>query len=222
MRWWQPGGRAPRRGVLAFADPAFDPRTGLARLAASAGEGRSAVGAGGGRLLVREEASESALKRADLRALGVLHLATHARVQDGGLFASAIYLAPGGGEDGRVGPEEIATLALGVDLVVLSGCRTAGGAITAGEGVQGLAAPFLEAGARAVAATYWEVGDRALAGLMERFYGWIGEGWGAAEALHRAKLDAQRAGAAPATWAAMTLIGEPEARPDVGAARRGD
>jgi tetratricopeptide (TPR) repeat protein len=216
-RWWVGERRAGRSGVLAFADPAYDPAAGLARLAGSGAEGRDvAAVTGDARLLTREAASEAALKHADLRRLGVLHFATHARVQDWGLLASALYLAPGEGEDGRVGPEEIAGLSLDVDLVMLSGCRTVGGAIASGEGVQGLTAPFLEAGARAVAATYWEVGDRAMADLMARFYRELATGHSAGDALRLAKLAARRAGASPGVWAAMTLVGDADVRPVLG------
>ncbi|HEX5819891.1 MAG TPA: CHAT domain-containing protein [Gemmatimonadales bacterium] len=220
-RWWTDDRPGRRHGVLAFADPVYDPATGLARLAASGTEGRALESRiAGVRLLTREAASEAALKRASLRGLGLLHLATHARVQDQGILESALFLAPGAGEDGRVGPEEIARLQLDVDLVVLSGCRTVGGAITAGEGVQGLTAPFLEAGARAVAATYWEVGDRAMAEFMEGFYTELAAGRTAGDALRLAKLAARRAGAPVGAWAAMTLIGDPDVVPTFAAKGR--
>jgi CHAT domain-containing protein/tetratricopeptide (TPR) repeat protein len=215
--WWTRPAPAARHGVLIFADPAYDPSAGLARLAASADEGRGLQGRGTNvRLLTREAASEAALKRAPLDELGVLHLATHARVQDVGLTQSALYLAPGGGEDGRVGPEELATLHLGVDLVVLSACHTAGGPIMAGEGVQGLTAPLLEAGARAVAATYWEVGDRTIAPLVQAFYAGLAAGRPVGQALHEAKTWTRRQGSGPAVWAAFALVGDPAARPGLG------
>src|SRR5262249_7228649 len=50
------------------------------------------------------------------------------------------------GEDGFLSPADLAALRLNANLVVLSACRTAGGVIVAGEGVQGLTAPLLEAG----------------------------------------------------------------------------
>jgi len=71
---------------------------------------------------------------------------------------TALALAPEGAEDGFVHPAELAALGLQAELVVLSACRTAGGVIVRGEGIQGLAAPLLAAGARAVAATWWPIG----------------------------------------------------------------
>ncbi|MGH7536669.1 MAG: CHAT domain-containing protein [Gemmatimonadales bacterium] len=75
-------------------------------------------------------------------------------------FRTALALTPGQGEDGFVTPGELAGLRLDADLVVLSACRTAGGVVVDGEGVQGLTAPLLAAGARSVVATSWQVGDQ--------------------------------------------------------------
>src|SRR5205809_4716530 len=49
----------------------------------------------------------------------ILHFSLH--------DALPISLAPGDGEDGFLGPADLAHLHLAADLVVLSGCRTAGG-----------------------------------------------------------------------------------------------
>ena len=101
-------------------------------------------------------------------------------------------------------------------LVVLSACRTAGGALVHGEGVQGLTAPFLEAGARAVAVTHWEVGDRRIVPLMNAFYRELATGATAGAALRRARLELARSGASPAIWAGVDLVGDTEVRPLAG------
>lgn len=213
-QWWTRPPPPERHGVLAFADPAYDPRTDLIRLSASGNEGRELRSyTQDVRLLTREAASEAALKRAPLQNLGVLHLATHARVHDFSLQESALYLAPGDGEDGRVGAEELAALRLGTDLVVLSACRTVGGPILSGEGVQGLTAPLLEAGARAVAATYWEVGDQSIGAVIGRLYAELSAGRSVGDALWWAKRLARADGASVGVWAAFTLVGDPSARP---------
>src|SRR4029079_17985556 len=98
------------------------------------------------------DASAAFLKHAELRGYRVLHFATHALVDERSAARTALALAPGEGEDGFVGPAELASLGLGADLVILSACRTAGGAVIEGEGIQGLTAPLLEGGARAVVA----------------------------------------------------------------------
>ena len=200
--------------VLAFGDPAFSRASGKPRLPASAREARSVIsGLPGARALLGERASEAALKQENLRAVRVLHFATHAEVEDFGLLRSALTLAPGPGQDGRVGVEEIAALELDADLVVLSGCRTAGGVVVTGEGVQGLVAPFLEAGARAVVATQWQVGDRAIVPLMTRFYRELRAGRTAGAALRVAKLAARASGEPVSVWASVVLSGDARVRP---------
>ena len=82
-----------------------------------------------------------------------------------------------------------------------------------GEGVQGLAAPLLAAGARAVAVTWWPIGDVAAIPLVERFYQELAGGAGASDALRTAKLAALAAGGTPREWAAFTIVGDPLARP---------
>jgi tetratricopeptide (TPR) repeat protein len=209
-----PASSGGRRGVLALGDAVFDSRFGLPRLRGSGDEAQRVVrAAGSGESLLRQRARPSALTRASWRDIGVVHLATHARVQDWGLLGNAIYLSASAEQDGRLGVGDLGGMALDVDLVVLSGCRTVGGVVTTGEGVQGLAAPVLEAGARALVATNWNIGDRSLIPLLERFYRDMARGRTASDALHAAKLAALRSGASPAVWAALSLLGDAGVRP---------
>ena len=215
--WWQVERASPSTDVLAFGDPTYAPGSGLPRLPGTAAEIRGIERAAeSAQVRTRAGASETEFKRANDRSLGVLHLATHAEVQDEGLLASALFLAPDGANDGRIGVEEIAELRLRIGLVVLSACRTAGGALVHGEGVQGLTAPFLEAGARAVAVTHWEVGDRRIVPLMNAFYRELATGATAGAALRRARLELARSGASPAIWAGVDLVGDTEVRPLAG------
>jgi CHAT domain-containing protein len=109
--------------------------------------------------------------------------------------------------------EEIAGLTINADLVVLSACRTVGGTVVNGEGIQGLTTSFLEAGARAVVATYWPVRDRSIVPLISSFYQGLSLGLSAGDALRQAKLTSLRAGDSPALWAALTLTGDAGVRP---------
>jgi CHAT domain-containing protein/tetratricopeptide (TPR) repeat protein len=221
------------RGVLAFGDPAFarevapgsaaaiyrsafDESGGLERLRSSAREARL-VGAFGAwsSVRLREDASEAFLKRTPLDRFGVVHFATHALVSDWSPARTALALAPGSGEDGFVGAAEAASLRLGAGLVVLSACRTAGGMVVGGEGVQGLTAPLLQAGARTIVATLWPVRDVATVALMRDFYRALAAGTPAAGALRAARLAAVRRGSPARDWAAFTLIGDPMLRPEL-------
>ena len=209
------------RGVLAFGAPERPRRSGVARwdtlppLPASAAEARD-VARASSRSLVRlgRDASEAALKHAPLADVSILHFASHAVVDPAGLRGTALLLAPGGGEDGIVRPEELSALSLDADLVVLSACATAvSGGHAGDEGLRGLVAPLIEAGARGVAATLWAVDDQAERQLVRRLYQRLARGESTSAALRGAKLDALREGAAPRDWAALVLWGDPLTRP---------
>jgi len=192
---------------------AFDRSGGLPRLAAAGEEVRDVARyAPGAVIRVRGEASEAFLKRTPLERFGVLHFATHALVDESTLARTALALSPGEGEDGFLSPADLAALHLDADLVVLSACRTAGGVIVAGEGLQGLTAPLLEAGARSVVATQWRIGDRTTVGLVDDFYAAMAEGQPVADALRVAKLAALRHGEPARDWAAFTVVGDPLVR----------
>ncbi len=225
--WDRAPGR-PNGRILAFGDPrfadeqpasgsaaatyrdAFAGNGGLTRLPASAQEARM-VARFGTRPLVRlrARASEAALKALARDSFDIMHFATHALVDDRSPARTALALAPGGGDDGFVGPEELLALAANVRLVVLSACRTARGALVAGEGVQGLTAPLLQAGARAVVASQWRVEDQRTVRFVATFYGALAAGHAVGDALREAKLEALRRGEPPSVWAAFTLVGDP-------------
>lgn len=203
----------PTGRLVAFADPRFATQTGLSRLAGSEREARAiARHAESPTVFIGRRATEDALNGIDWSDVSVLHLATHARVEDYSVLSSAFFLGPGT-SDGRVEPMDIAVLPLAADLVVLSACRTIGGAVVSGEGLQGLTTPFLEAGARAVVATYWSVGDRSLVSLMDQFYAALARGLTTADALHSARLESLRAGDPPNVWAALAFTGDAGSRP---------
>jgi hypothetical protein len=233
----QPGVRGGPVRLLAFGDPAyaratspapgehsggtpattyrsaFDDAGGLPRLVESGREARE-VARYAAEAVVRlgTDASATYLKNTPLDSFQILHFATHALVDERTLANTALALAPGGGEDGFVAPGDLAALKLTADLVVLSGCRTAGGVVVGGEGVQGLTAPFIEAGARAVVATGWRIEDRRTVAFVEDFYAALARGLPVAEALRAAKLVALRRGDPPGEWAAFGVVGDPLVR----------
>lgn len=177
--------------------------------------GRVAPGA---TVRVRADASESWLKQAPLEQFVVVHIAAHAVVSDDDLGGSAIALAPGGGEDGFMTAADLAALSLRAEVVVLSGCRTAGGVVVAGEGIQGLTAPLLRAGARSVLATGWRVKDAEAARFIDLFYAEVERDGAVALALGRSKRAARSAGMPASVWAAFVLVGSPAAQLPLGRA----
>jgi CHAT domain-containing protein/tetratricopeptide (TPR) repeat protein len=228
----RPTSAAPGR-VLAMGDPqfpaelapaaireaepyrsAFAASGGLPRLEGSGDEARAVAryASGGAEVRTREQASETWLKRARLERFDVIHLATHALVDEGSLSRTALALAPGGADDGFLSPADLASLRLNADLVVLSACRTVGGVTIAGEGVQGLTTPLVAAGARSVVATQWKVGDRSTVRLVGDLYDGLARGLTVSQALQEAKLAAIRRGAPPGEWAGFTVVGDPSAK----------
>ncbi len=227
--WQRPAREGPTR-LLAFGDPsfpsgavvedgtevmrsAFAANGGLPRLRASGTEARrAATFAEQSRVLVRADASEAVLKGTALDRFTVIHFATHALVDESSSARTALALAAGNGEDGFLGPGELAALSMPADLVVLSACRTAGGRLLRGEGLQGLTAPILAAGTRSILATQWPIADRTAGKMTERFYRALAGGATVAEALRAARMDLARAGAPPSQWGAFVLVGDPMVR----------
>jgi hypothetical protein len=221
---WARPARQGAGGLLAIGDPFPAPgaeagpvgealyRGGepLGRLPGSAREARLVGGyARDAEIRIGRGATESWFKQQPLGRYRVIHVASHAVVGEEWASRTAVALAPGGGEDGFLTPAELAVLPLDADLVVLSACRTARGMTVRGEGVLGLTAPLLAAGARAVIATGWDAPDRGMVWVAERLYDELAAGFPVGEALRRAKLAARAAGRPAREWAAFRLTGDP-------------
>lgn len=100
------------------------------------------------------------------------------------------------------------------ELVVLSACKTAGGAPAPGESVTGLRRALEMSGAHASLTTLWSVADQPTVRFMTLFYGELlanpGDYAGAVANAQRAML-ADSATAAPAHWAPFVLSGRASA-----------
>ena len=210
--WRRPRGRTPADStrLLAFGDPAFVASSDLPRLPGSGDEARMVASyAPIAELRLGKDASAGYLRHAPLGDFQVIHFASHALVDDRALGRTMLALAPDSSGSGFVTPGELAALRLNADLVVLSACRTAGGVVVDGEGIQGLTAALLEAGARSIIATSWRVGDESTVRFVERLYRELASGKPVVEALRATKLASLRDGAPPSVWAAFTVVGDP-------------
>lgn len=236
LHWRESEPRSRHGGVLALADPDSLGAQGtavsqawrqtglaLARLpqARAEAEVASDVGAPGSRVLLGPDASEQRLKSTDLHRFDVVHLATHAIVDLESPARSAVILAPGGeGEDGLVQAREISALDLGPSVVVLASCRSVSGVGLRGEGVVGLGRAFFEAGAHAVVGSLAPLRDDDSSALLTSFYRRLADGSSLSEAMAGARRDRIRAGAPPAAWGGMIVLGDGGIRPLPGSVRR--
>jgi CHAT domain-containing protein/Tfp pilus assembly protein PilF len=143
----------------------------------------------------------------------LVHIAAHGLYDGDNPLFSRIALAPGDDQDGSLTVHEIlSSLDLtGVNLVVLSACRSAAGARSGGDEIVGLTRALFYAGTPNVISTLWNINDLASAGLMNEFYRRLNGGASAAEALRQAQIAVLKnpAFSDPKYWAAFTLSGDP-------------
>ena len=198
----------PGTGALVFGNPETE-EPGLLPLLRSAAEAQAVAEGLGAAVYTGREASEARLRR-QVGGRGVVHLAAHGGYNVVAPLYSAIHLAPGDGQDGRLEAHEVYGLDLGqTDLVVLSACRSNVGELSAGDELVGLTRAFFYAGAPTVIASLWSVDDAATEKLMVAFYRQWREGMGKAEALQAAQAEVQKTHPGPFYWAAFVLSGDP-------------
>jgi CHAT domain-containing protein len=117
-------------------------------------------------------ANEDTVRNSDLSKYRIIVFATHGLVPGEleGLRQPALALsAPdvaGVGGDGLLTMEEILTLKLDADWVVLSACNTGAGAGAGAEAASGLGRAFFYAGTRAILVTNWSVHSASARALI--------------------------------------------------------
>lgn len=182
----------------------------------------------------KQQSNEEALKALSNKPPQVLHIATHgfflpelkkdalnvanvyAAAEDpllrsGLVLTGANYAWSGklpvqGVEDGIVTAYEISQLNLtGTELVVLSACETALGAVQGSEGVFGLQRGFKMAGAKKMIVSLWQVPDKETAELMSLFYTTWLKGKSMEESFAYAQSE-MRKKYSPFYWAAFILV----------------
>ena len=125
-------------------------------------------------LLVKEAATEAAVKAQPLASYRILHLAAHGIMSTKVPARSAFVSDHQESEDGLLQAREILDLRLNATLVTLSACDTSTGADQGQDGVASLVRPFVAAGARAVVANLWAADDTFSAALMRSSIGsWL-------------------------------------------------
>lgn len=224
----------PQKTVIVLGDPVFDsgdsrvrqtlanPQvspTSFPRLISARWEGEkisSLVPAGEGKLVVDFAANRNFASSAEVGTYRFVHFATHALIDFEHPALSGIVLSMvdqnGRPQNGFLGMEDIFKLKMPVDLVVLSGCRTALGKDYAGEGLIGLTRAFMYAGASRVTVSLWQVEDKSTSELMVRFYKYMlgPEKLSPSAALRAAQLDLRKdlRWRSPYFWAPFIIQGE--------------
>jgi len=142
------------------------------------------------KILVREKLA------AEREELDVLHFACHGNFDRIQPLKSGIELAKNGNGDSKLTAEEIFTLEMRAELVVLSACESGVNDRKPGDELIGLTRALIYAGTPTVMVSLWSVDDLSTRLLMESFYKeWLAkqdEPITKAEALHRAQLAVMR------------------------------
>lgn len=146
----------------------------------------------------------------------ILHLATHAQVNNDDPLRSFIAFYPDG-EENKLYAAEIYDLDLRSSrLVILSACETGAGRLVKGEGILSLSRAFAYAGCPNIITSLWKAEDKTTAYLTRRLHHYLGKGYSRDKALQRAKLDLLESGTVdprfktPNYWAHLFYIGEYE------------
>jgi CHAT domain-containing protein/Tfp pilus assembly protein PilF len=193
-------------------------RGGLAPLSWSRREAEQIAGLAGNYevlMALGPDASRELATSGRLAHYRILHFATHGFLDSDHPELSGLALASfdKGGHplDGFLRLQDLYSLHLQSDLVVLSGCETGLGRDLRGEGLLSLTHGFLHAGASQVIASLWPVRDRAATELMLRLYrAMLRDGMHPAAALRAAQLEmqSQRSWRDPYFWAAFVAEGD--------------
>ncbi|MFK8010221.1 MAG: CHAT domain-containing protein, partial [Saprospiraceae bacterium] len=140
----------------------------------------------------------------------ILHLATHACVDDENPLFNKIHLA-----NDYLSNNDLYNLQLNAELTVLSACNTGAGQLAKGEGVMSLSRGFIHAGCPSVVMSLWSVDDCATSDIMFDFYKYLKQNQTKSTALQNAKIDfiknATKAQQHPYYWAAFVQIGNASA-----------
>ena len=213
--------RSAGKPFVGFGDPAFREYADLPPLPETRTEILAiaqALGADPERdVYLGTRATRKAVLTADLEGRRVVAFATHGlKPRDlPGLSRPALAMAAApAGDSPLLQLDDVMTLRLDAELVVLSACNTAGADGRAEEALSGLARGFFFAGGRSVLATHWAVETLSAEQLVRRMFGHVAKSVPRAEALRRAQLDLIDGRANPAFrhpfyWAPYALSGDP-------------
>jgi CHAT domain-containing protein len=163
---------------------------------------------------LNNDASEENFKN-NVQQFDIVHIATHGissytNPELSGLFfdQSNLDTTDNLTNDGFMFADEIYTLPIKADLVVLSACKTGAGKLAEGEGVLALPRGFLFSGVPNLVVSLWKIHDQKTKDLMVDFYTNVLGGQTYARALQQAKIKQIKQAQLPMDWSGIVLIGE--------------
>jgi CHAT domain-containing protein len=146
----------------------------------------------------------------------VLHLATHAAVDNINPEKSYIAFYPGTTDHLLYAPE-IYNLDLdSTHLVILSACETGTGQLVRGEGLMSLSRAFAYAGCSNIITSLWKAEDRTTSFITQKLHYYLKNGYSKAIALQKSKIDLLSSSEFPPAlkspnyWAHLVFIGDYE------------
>ena len=170
-----------------------------------------------------KSASRDAVLKSDLSQRRIIAFATHGLLagEYPGMEQPALALAnPGNGQHGLLSLDDILSLKLDADWVILSACNTAAGDGRGGEAISGLGRGFFYSGSRSLLVTHWPVETVSAQNLVVGIFNELGKTPGLlrAEALRKSMLSVMASDggegrfrfsyAHPMFWAPYALIGD--------------
>lgn len=150
------------------------------------------LGAAATETVLRRHASESRY----------IHIASHSRFRADNPMFSSIQLG-----DSKLSVFDLNQIAIGSELVTLSGCSTGVNGVLRGDELVGMVRGFLRAGARRIMMTLWDVHDQSTAEFMKLFYKRLADGASVAHALRSAMIEVRRQYPSPYFWAPFAVSG---------------
>ncbi|NIO49783.1 MAG: CHAT domain-containing protein [Candidatus Aminicenantes bacterium] len=222
----------PKKDLLAFGDPFFDPDEEVASERDSSQTILPASAYNVSRLeysgleveriaslfkkaridvFKRKEASEEKLKDLNLEDYKILHFATHCLIDNKKPDRSSVVFSIGNAraEDEILQMREVFNLKMNSDLITLSACQTGLGVLIRGEGIEGLSRAFFYAGASSALISLWPVHDQATSQFMERYYLHLRSSNSIMDALQKTKLEMINSDilSHPYYWAGFVITG---------------
>lgn len=156
------------------------------------------------------EASKDVFLRETKGFTGIVHLATHSYLDPEEPDYSKIFFSRDSvaEEKSILYQSELFATDIPAGLVILSSCKSGGGAYVKGEGVLGLTNAFFYAGVHDLMVTLWNIRDDSSAELMTRFFKFYANGQTPEEAIANAKrslLNSEQY-SHPSHWSSFVLF----------------